>query len=166
MKQHLVGAILFAIVGMTVEVFFTGLQRGPSRNFMGGVSLLMAILYCVVYWSSAPIFRWMYRIKLRNRCARAFFLVFVIYAFEWSFGALCRVVGFVPWDYTGHGWATDFSQGNITLYLAPFWYIYGLFVEQVIVSIRKMIASLDEEGLLRWKGFWNLRGTEEVNKTS
>ena len=157
LKRLICGAFLFSLGAMMVEVFFTGVQSGPSGSFQGHISLLMAILYWIVYVSSARLFRLLDRLKLKNRFLRAFALVFIIYAFEWSFGALCRAAGFMPWDYTGHGWATDFSHGNITLYLAPFWYLYALIIEPAIRCVRHATNALCDAGFVSWKGFWTAR---------
>ena len=147
-KHMIVGCLLFSIVAMMIEVTFTGIGAGPSGNFIGHISLLMAILYWIVFLLSGPLFSLLRLMKLRNLFLRAFVLVFVIYAFEWSFGALCRMAGFVPWDYTGHGWATDFSNGNITLYFAPAWYLYALMIERLVRSVHAAVDGMERAGLL------------------
>jgi hypothetical protein len=157
LRGEIAGMLLFVAVGMVVEVFVTGLPRlDRQHSGMGRVSVLMAILYAVVYLVSPWLFDALDALRLRNRFLRALATVVLIYAFEWSFGALCRAAGFRPWDYTGAtpAWTTSFSDGNICLRLFPFWYVYALIVEPLIKCLRQATHGLAAAGHLSWRGFF------------
>lgn len=158
-KPEIAGMMLFTTIGLAVEIFATGSAKmNPQGSGIGHVSILMAILYCGVYLASPWIFMTLDNLKLKNRFLRALALVFLIYALEWSFGALCRSAGFRPWDYSWvkPAWTTSFSDGNITLVALPGWYVYALLVEPIIKSLREMMKFLDERNILTWNGFWAL----------
>jgi hypothetical protein len=158
-RREIAGMLLFVAIGMVVEVFVTGLPRLNHRNSgLGQVSILMAILYGTVYLVSPWLFDGLDFLKLRNRFLRALVTVLLIYAFEWSFGAMCRMVGFMPWNYTGAKpeWTTSFSDGNICLLLFPGWYVYALIVEPLIKCLRQATAELGARGRLTGKGFFSL----------
>ncbi len=161
LKREVAGAIIYGAIGLSVEIFVTGLPRLLKKDSgRGHVSVLMIILYMLVYWCAPYLFRMLDRFNLKNRFVRAIFVVLIIYAFEWSFGAICRGFGFKPWDYRGMGknldWMTNFSEGNINLLFAPLWYIYALTVEPVLKCIRIMVDYLVRKDLLSWKKFWGL----------
>lgn len=123
---------------------------------MGRVSVLMALLYGAVYLGSPWLFDGLDFLKIKNRLLRALATVCLIYAFEWSFGALCRAAGFMPWNYTGAKpeWTTNFSDGNICLLLFPGWYVYALIVEPLIKCLRQATGELAACGRLTWNGFF------------
>jgi hypothetical protein len=166
LKKEITGALIYAAIGMVVEVFITGLPRlihGDKKAF-GFVSVLMFILYLIVYWTAPFLFRQLTKLKVTNRFLRAFCLVFIIYAFEWGFGLACRSIGYKPWTYTGMKpeWVTSFSDGNITLLFFPLWYVYALVVEPVLKCIRMMVADLYDKKYLNWKNFWSLTANERT----
>ena len=157
LRREIAGMLLFVAIGMVVEVFVTGLPRLNHRSSgLGQVSVLMAALYGIVYLVSPWLFDALDALKLRNRLLRALAAVVLIYAFEWSFGALCRAAGFRPWDYTGARpeWTTSFSDGNICLLLFPAWYVYALIVEPLIKCLRQASGELEAQGRLTWRGFF------------
>jgi len=167
--REIAGALIYAAIGMVVEVFVTGLPRlfRGSTSALGQVSVLMAILYMIVYWVAPWLFRQLTNWKITNRYGRAFCVVILIYGFEWSFGATCRACGFTPWTYTGikPEWVTSFSDGNICLLLFPLWYLYALVLEPVLKCIRIMVAELYDRRYLTWKNFWGLTANEKATGT-
>lgn len=176
--RRLAGAFIYAGTGMMFEVGATGLGRGPSRDFHGGVSLLMGLLYAAVYLLAPFLFRLIDRTGLKNVLLRAVPITVLIYAFEWSFGELCYAAGFNPWHYAAGMWgglgaqaaaalpAWDaavkavlrVSHGAITLEMVPLWYLYALVIEPVLKMIGRTVDFLYAEGLLTWRGFWALSG--------
>lgn len=150
---------------MLAEVFVTGIPRliNNSKSALGFVSVLMFILYMVVYWTAPFFFRLLTKINIKNRFFRAFCMVFIIYGYEWGFGALCRSFGYRPWTYTGMkpAWVTSFSDGNITLLFFPVWYVYALIVEPLLKSLRIMVSALYDKNYLTWKNFWSLTANEQ-----
>lgn len=175
----MVGACIYAAAGMMFEVAFTGLGRGPGRNFHGGVSLLMGVLYAVVYVLSPWLFRLIDRTGLRHVLLRAIPIAILIYAFEWTFGELCYAAGFAPWRYGVGLWrdlgvtaglpqgiwggavrrVVAVSHGAITLEMLPVWYGYALVIEPALKLIGRAVEHLYADGLLTWKGFWGLVGS-------
>lgn len=176
--RTVVGACLYAAGGMMFEVAFTGLGRGPRHNFRGGVSLLMGLLYAVVYVLSPGLFRLVDRTGLRNVGLRAVPITILIYAFEWGFGELCFAAGFEPWRYGVGLWrdlglaaglpsgawgsavqgVIKVSHGAITLEMLPVWFGYALVIEPALKLIRRAVDHLYTDGLLSWRGFWGLVG--------
>jgi hypothetical protein len=177
--KTIAGAGIYAGAGMMFEVAFTGLGRGPKRNFHGGVSLLMGFLYVAVYAVSPWLFRLIDQTRLRHVLLRAVPITVLIYAFEWGFGELCYAIGLEPWRYgiglwrdlglaaapPGGLWGgavrrvLDVSHGAITLEMLPIWYPYAVAIEPVLKTIRRAVEHLYADGLLTWKGFWALVGS-------
>lgn len=168
LKKELAGALIYGAIGMVVEVFITGLPRlfNNSKTAFGFVSVLMFILYLIVYWTSPFFFRLLTKFNIRNRFFRALCLVFIIYGYEWGFGILCRSLGYKPWTYTGMkpDWVTSFSDGNITILFFPLWYVYALVIEPVLKSLRIMVDALYEKNYLTWKKFWGLTANEQLKQ--
>ena len=160
LKKEITGALIYAAMGMVVEVFITGipLLLNNSKSAKGFVSVLMFILYLIVYWTAPFFFRLLNKLNIKNRFLRALCIVFIIYGYEWGFGALCRTCGYRPWSYTGMkpDWVTSFSDGNITLLFFPLWYIYALIIEPVLKCLRIMVSDLYDKNYLTWKKFWGL----------
>jgi len=139
--ETLCGMLLFSAFGLLVETAFTGLAAFWSGSFKGGVSLLMipvySFSYCLgiyflAYIEKTVIFRLFYRIPL---------IVIVIYIIEWCFGAFYKTLGLTPWHYN-HGWASDFSNGNITLYFLPAWVLFAFIVIPVLRIIQSITPIL------------------------
>ncbi|MFA6815598.1 MAG: hypothetical protein WCS73_04815 [Lentisphaeria bacterium] len=165
-KKEIAGALLYSTIGMVVEIFVTGLPRlwKGSKTAFGFVSVLMFLLYLIVYWTAPFFFRLFTKLHITNRFLRAFCMVFVIYGYEWGFGVLCRSLGYMPWTYTGMkpDWVTSFSNGNITLLFFPLWYIYALIIEPLLKSLRIMVSALYDKNYLTWKKFWSLTANEQL----
>jgi len=128
--DELVGALLFSMFGLCVEVAFTGLKAGVGGSFIGGVSLLMVPVYALAYLLIGPLLRLARRRDLMRPLLRIPLTVAGIYAIEWSFGAAYQSLGLRPWHYQ-HGWASDFSGGHITLLYAPFWALFAAILVPV-----------------------------------
>ena len=163
-KKEIVGALIYSAIAMLAEIFVTGIPRliNNSKSAFGYVSVLMFILYMIVYWTAPFFFRLLTKFNIKNRFFRAFCMVFIIYGYEWGFGIICRSFGYRPWTYTGMkpDWVTSFSDGNITLLFFPVWYIYALIVEPLLKSLRIMVDSLYDKNYLTWKNFWGLTANE------
>lgn len=135
--ELITGMLLFSVFGLTVETIFTGVAAAWDGSFKGGVSLLMipvySLSYCLgiyalPYIENTFVFKPVFRLPL---------LVLVIYSIEWGFGFFYKSIGLKPWHYE-HGWASDFSDGNITLYFLPAWLVFSLIVIPVINVLKKI----------------------------
>lgn len=142
-KELITGMLLFSVFGLMVETTFTGLSAAWSGSFKGGVSLLMIPVYCLSYFigikalpliENTTLYRWYFRLPL---------IVVTVYSIEWSFGALYQSVGLHPWHYN-HGWASEFSNGNITLYFLPAWLFFALIVVPAIRIVRNISPTFLE----------------------
>ncbi len=136
-SEFFCGMLLFSVFGLMVELSFTGLGSAWAGSFRGGVSLLMIPVYSFSYFlgihvlakfENTIIFKWYFRLPL---------IVLTVYVIEWIAGALYKSVGLTPWHYE-HGWASDFSGGNITLLYAPAW----LFFAVIVVPAIKIVSRL------------------------
>lgn len=140
----LTGALLFSVFGLMTETVFTGLAAFWAGSFKGSVSLLMIPVYCFSYllanWLLPKVEHTVF-FKLPIRVPA---IVITIYIIEWGFGAAYKAIGLVPWHYQ-HAWASDFSNGNITLYFLPAWIGFALIVIPVIRIIKVISPALLEE---------------------
>src|ERR1039457_1162514 len=126
-KRALLRVLLFALLGLVFEVFFTdlgALLRGKiGRN--GNTSLLMMLDYGVLGLAVGPIAealkRWRVPLALR-----AVVYMLGIFFVEYTSGRLFTACGWNIWDYSGLKWNL---HGQITLLYAPIWYCLGLGVE-------------------------------------
>jgi hypothetical protein len=143
-NELIVGMFLFSVFGLMVETLFTGILAAWSGSFKGGVSLLMipvySLSYCLGFYSleyieKTILFRVYFRLPM---------IVIVVYIIEWVFGAFYKSIGLLPWHYQ-HGWASDFSNGNITLYFLPAWLLFAFIVVPVIKIIRKLSPVLIQQ---------------------
>lgn len=135
--EQIAAAGLFAVFGLLVELVFTGVFSGFSGSFLGHVSLLMVPVYATAYFAMGPLLGLLARLDWDTLPIRLPLAVLVIYTFEWSFGAAYRAMGLQPWYYD-HGWASDFSDGNITLYYLPAWLVFAW----IVVPARRAVRDL------------------------
>jgi uncharacterized membrane protein len=123
----LLRVLLFALLGLVFEVFFTDLGamlRGKiGRN--GNTSLLMMLDYGVLGLSVRPIAEALKRRRV-PLTLRAVVYMFGIFFVEYTSGRLFTACGWEIWNYSGLKWNL---HGQITLLYAPIWYCLGLGVE-------------------------------------
>lgn len=130
MRPWLVGMCLFVAFGLCVEIAFTGIGEGFGGSFRGTVSLLMVPVYAVAWGLLGPGLRGLRAAGLAAAVYRLPITVLVIYTVEWGFGAAYAAAGLWPWRYV-HGWASDFSDGHITLLYLPFWFGFAALLPPV-----------------------------------
>jgi hypothetical protein len=140
-RTELAALALFVAFGLCVEILFTGLAEGVGGSFRGQVSLLMIPVYAVAWLLLGPALRGLRAIGWSGAPRRLPLTVLAIYAVEWSFGALYADMGLWPWRYA-HGWASDFSNGHVTLLYAPFWLVFAALLPPVHRAIRAAAPRL------------------------
>jgi len=126
-KRVLLRVLLFALLGLLFEVFFTDLGamlRGKIGRH-GNTSLLMMLDYGVLGLAVGPIAEALKRRRM-PLALRAVVYMFGIFFVEYVSGRLFTACGWNIWNYSGHKWNL---HGQITLLYAPFWYFLGLWVE-------------------------------------
>lgn len=135
------GALLFSVFGLMVETLFTGVAAFWQGSFKGGVSLLMIPVYCFSYLLAIWLLPKVEQSVFFKLPLRITGIIIIIYIIEWGFGAAYKSIGLVPWHYE-HGWASDFSNGNITLYFLPAWIAFAIIVIPVIRIIKAISPTL------------------------
>lgn len=143
-KVVVVGMLLFSIFGLMIETTFTGLGAWWSGSFKGGVSLLMIPVYSLSYLLGIVAIKYLADTVVFEMKFRIPIIVVTVYSVEWFFGALYQKMGLLPWYYD-HGWASAFSNGNITLYFLPAWVFFGLIVIPAMKIISKLSPVLLQE---------------------
>lgn len=133
----LCGALLFSVFGLMVETLFTGFAAAWNGSFKGGVSLLMIPVYSLSYCLGIYVLPYIEKSILFKLPYRLPLIVVTIYTIEWIFGAFYKSISLTPWHYE-HGWASDFSNGNITLYFLPAWLLFSLIVVPAIKVIQNI----------------------------
>lgn len=141
MRRALAGTLLFVAFGLCTEIVFTGLSEGPRGSFRGTVSLLMVPVYAVAWALLGPGLRALRTAGLYAPQWRLPLTVLAIYAVEWSFGAAYAAAGLYPWHYR-HGWASDFSDGHVTLLYLPFWLVFAAILPPVHRWIRAAVRAV------------------------
>jgi len=134
--NYLVVTIGFALMGITLEVFWQGLGnliRKKDLRLIGHSYIWMIPLYGLVpfiYKTTLSHFQ-NYSIFFRG-----LIYMFAFYLLEYIFGfTIKQLTGRCPWDYSKHyvkifGKKRKFHfQKIITLEYAPVWYIYGILFE-------------------------------------
>ena len=135
--QLITGMLLFSVFGLMVETVFTGLFAAWSGSFKGGVSLLMIPVYSLSYLIGIKVLPLVENTLLFKVQFRLPLIVLVVYSIEWIFGAAYQTIGLLPWHYD-HGWASNFSNGNITLLYLPAWLFFALIVVPAIRIIQNI----------------------------
>ena len=144
-RQELItGMLLFSVFGLMVETVFTGVLASWSGSFKGGVSLLMIPVYSLSYCLGVYSFKHLEKTILFKVYFRLPLIVITVYMIEWGFGAFYKSINLAPWHYE-HGWASDFSNGNITLYFLPAWLIFAFIVIPVIKIINGISPKLIQQ---------------------
>lgn len=136
-SELITGMLLFTVFGLMIETMFTGLAASWVGSFKGGVSLLMIPVYSLSYCLGIYALPYIKKTIMFKLIFRLPLIILVVYIIEWSFGAFYQWAGLTPWHYN-HGWASNFSNGNITLYFLPAWLIFAIIVIPVIQIIQKL----------------------------
>ena len=126
-KRMLLRVLLFALLGLVFEVFFTdlgALLHGKIGRY-GNTSLLMMLDYGLLGLAVGPIAEALKRRRV-PLVLRAVVYMVGIFFIEYSSGRLFTACGWIIWDYSGLKWNL---HGQITLLYAPIWYGLGLGVE-------------------------------------
>lgn len=122
----LIRYIIYGLLGMNMEIFWTGLAPGGEKtlNFIGHTSIWMFFIYGLAAFVLEPVHR---LIGSENWFLRGCVWASVIFALEFISGGLLRLFGIEAWRYTG-GLSV---MGLIRLDYAPVWFAVGLIFERV-----------------------------------
>ncbi len=119
--------LLFALLGLLIEVFFTasGQLRHGNWNIVGHTSPWMMFDYGILGLVVGPIAN---ALKARRvpLALRAVVYMLGIFLVEYVSGIIFTHFGLHIWDYSDMKWNL---QGQITAMFIPCWYGLGLFVE-------------------------------------
>jgi len=139
-KQTAIRVILFALLGLLIEVFFTafgGLIHG-DWNMRGHTSPWMMLDYGILGVAVYPLSGWLIqrRVPLLLRAAVYMLGIFLV---EYVSGELFTALGLRIWNYSHL--PLNF-RGQITLLYAPFWYALGLGLETLNRWLDRCAAAL------------------------
>ncbi|HPO11817.1 MAG TPA: hypothetical protein PLI09_00110 [Candidatus Hydrogenedentes bacterium] len=126
-KRVLIRFFIFALFGLLLEVFFTGMSGAfhGRINLVGHTSPWMMLDYGLLGVIIMPLARPMKK-KGVPLAFRAIVYMIGIFAVEYVSGRIFNACGIHIWDYS------DMMlnlHGQITLLYAPFWYALGLAAE-------------------------------------
>ncbi len=127
-KRVLLRVLLFALLGLLIEVFFTsgaGLALKGNWNLRGCTSPWMMPVYGMLGICVNPISGAFKAVKIPF-LARAVLYMALIFFVEYISGVVFKLLGLRVWDYSDHAYNL---HGHITLLYAPFWLFLGLWVE-------------------------------------
>ncbi len=148
-KRALIRFVIFALIGLLIEVFFTWQGRifRGELSAHGHTSPLMMIDYGLLGIVVIPIARLLTR-KGIPLPLRAVVYMLGIYFIEFVSGWIFDLCGIRIWSYTnhtmqlfGHKYPANLC-GYITLYYAPFWWLLGLFAEYLNKKVDAVAALL------------------------
>lgn len=132
--------LLFALLGLLIEVFFTAAHelRGGNWNMHGRTSPWMMLDYGLLGILLMPIARPLiaWGVPLVLRAAVYMAGIFIV---EYISGLIFVQFGLVIWDYSDKPYNL---HGQITLLYAPYWYALGLVVEAIYRRIDAMALVL------------------------
>ena len=118
--------IIYGLLGLCLEVFWTGLESLSNSNYIleGKTSIWMFFIYGLAVFLE-PIHN---KIRDKNVLVRGLIYMILIFTIEYLTGYLFRLLlGFCPWNYTDIG----SIHGLITLTFIPVWFFAGLLFEKV-----------------------------------
>jgi uncharacterized membrane protein len=138
----LVHCFVYGVLGMLVEVFFTGVgsllhrdSKATCQTYLwmlpvyGPTGLLLAFIHqniAVTPWSLAPVY------------------VLIIYGAEFCSGWMIRrLIGVCPWDYGRGRWTV---MGLIQLKYAPFWFVLALCFNRICDLLQKILDLIARYG--------------------
>lgn len=122
--------ILCGLAGWCMEVLWTGLGSIVSRDpkLTCRTSMWMFAIYGLASFL-APISK---RLKGKSTFCRGGLYTLLIFATEYTTGAVLKKFHCCPWDYSGQ---PGNIQGLINLCYAPLWFCVGLFFEKFLSVI-------------------------------
>jgi hypothetical protein len=126
-KRVLLRVLLFALLGLVFEVFFTdlgALVHGKIGRY-GNTSLLMMLDYGILGLALGPIADALKQRRVPLPLRAGVYMVGIFFV-EYGSGRLFTACGWTIWDYSALKWNL---HGQITLLYAPVWYCLGLGVE-------------------------------------
>ena len=126
-RRVVIRVVLFALLGLLVELFFTALGSllKGNINFSGHSSPWMMLDYGILGLMVGPMAGAMKRKRL-PLLLRAVVYMLGIFLVEYVSGEIFTLFGLSIWDYS------DLPlnlRGQITLTYAPFWFLLGLWLE-------------------------------------
>jgi len=132
--------VLFALLGLLLEVFFTAAHELASGNWNmhGRTSPWMMLDYGLLGVAVMPLGRAMARRGV-PLAGRAFVYMLGIFGIEYVSGLAFNAFGLVIWDYSDKAYNL---HGQITLLYAPFWFALGLVVESLYARVDAMAVVL------------------------
>ncbi len=125
-KRMLIRFIIYGLLGMNMEIIWTGLGSISNRSadFVGHTSLWMFFIYGLAVVFLEPVHD---LISGQNWFLRGCVWTTMIFMIEFFSGGILRLAGIEAWRYTG-----EFSVlGLIRLDYAPVWFAVGLLFERV-----------------------------------
>ncbi len=129
MTSPLVGSMLFACVGVTIEVVLTGIVRFRKQHdkSLEGYSYIWMIPVYALAWPILVVL--LPKIGTWHVVIRGLIYVIILLAVEYIAGMLLRILlGECPWEkqYKGKKWAID---SLVRLDYAPGWFVVALVFE-------------------------------------
>ncbi len=139
-KRVLIRCFLFALIGLLIEVFFTGFNQLLEGNWRmtGKTSPWMMPVYGLLGILIMPIGEALKR-KRVPLPLRAVVYMIGIYVIEYISGTIFRAFGLVIWDYSHLPYNL---HGQITLAYAPFWWALGMVIEPLYRRVDAMAGVL------------------------
>lgn len=129
--------IIYGLLGICMEVFFTGFFSLLRSDFTleGNSYIWMFFIYGLAVFLE-PIHN---MLRGKNIILRGIVYMLIIYLVEYVSGYLLQVlIGQVPWYYTGIG----SINGLINLTFIPVWFILGLIYERVHDYLDKILKRV------------------------
>jgi Putative ABC-transporter type IV len=134
-------SLAYSAVGVATEVVFTGARDSVLRRdwrLQGRSYLWMFAIYGLSAYLFEPVHD---SVRSRPWWERAALYSFGILGVEYLSGtAIRRLVGVVPWDYSGHG-RFVVRGGATRLDYAPLWALAGLGLERLHDAMGDMTVS-------------------------
>ncbi len=131
--------IIYGLLGMLMEVFWTGLHSllSGNLNLISKTSIWMFFIY-----GSAILLEPIHdKIRRKNIILRGLAWVLLIYGIEFLSGFLLeKLIGSCPWDYRS---STRYTlKGYIRFDYFPAWFIVGLVFEKIHDLLDKRLIGL------------------------
>lgn len=131
--------IIYGLLGMLMEIFWTGMHSllSGNLNLISKTSIWMFFIYGSAVFLE-PIHS---KIRRNNIFVRGTLWVFLIFAIEFISGFfLKQVIGSCPWDYS---YSTKYTLGGyIRFDYFPAWFIVGLIFEKVHDFLDKKLEKI------------------------
>ena len=121
--------VAFGLVGLLIEVFFTGTRNVVLKRDWSAEG--KTFLVVIPMYSIAASLIYLNHLILPNfqYMLRALIDVVIIFASEFCGGWLCeKIIRFNPWNYGKHWWT---PYGYINLTYAGFWYVVALAFDPI-----------------------------------